>query len=46
MDKGKKKTILLICVLALANIVLISLTLNADEMSFKFKNPSFSGQGT
>ncbi len=46
MDRRKKKIILLICVLALANIVLISLTLNADEMSFKFKNPSFSGQGT
>jgi hypothetical protein len=46
MNRGKKKLLLLICVLALANIVLISLTLNADEMTFKFKNPSFSGQGT
>ena len=46
MNRGKKKLLLLICVLALANIVLISLTLNADEMVHKFKNPSFSGQGT
>ncbi len=46
MNRGKKKLLLLICVLALANIVLISLTLNADEMTHKFKNPSFSGQGT
>jgi len=46
MDRGKKKVILLICLLGLANLVLISLTLNADEMTHKFKNPSFSGQGT
>tara|TARA_R100000388_G_scaffold56632_1_gene41869 strand:+ start:111 stop:584 length:474 start_codon:yes stop_codon:yes gene_type:complete len=46
MNRGKKKLLLLICILALANIVLISLTLNADEMTHKFKNPSFSGQGT
>ena len=46
MDRQQKKTLLLICVLGLANLVLISLTLNADEMTFKFKNPSFSGQGT
>ena len=46
MDRGKKKIILLICLLGLANLVLISLTLNADEMTHKFKNPSFSGQGT
>ena len=46
MDRGKKKVILLICLLGLANLVLISLTLNGDEMTHKFKNPSFSGQGT
>ena len=46
MDRGKKKILLLICLLGLANLVLISLTLNADEMTHKFKNPSFSGQGT
>ena len=46
MDRGKKKIILLICLLGLANLVLISSTLNADEMTHKFKNPSFSGQGT
>lgn len=46
MNRGKKKLLLLICLLGLANLVLISLTLNADEMLFKFKNPSFSGQGT
>ena len=46
MNRGKKKLLLLICILALANIVLISITLNADEMTHKFKNPSFSGQGT
>tara|TARA_A100001515_G_scaffold36481_1_gene28639 strand:- start:3788 stop:4261 length:474 start_codon:yes stop_codon:yes gene_type:complete len=46
MNRGKKKIVLLICVLALANIVLVSLTLSADEMTHKFKNPSFSGQGT
>ena len=46
MDRGKKKITLLICLLGLANLVLISLTLNADEMTHKFKNPSFSGQGT
>ena len=46
MNRGRKKIVLLICVLALANIVLVSLTLSADEMTHKFKNPSFSGQGT
>jgi|TARA_A100000172_G_scaffold68272_2_gene48024 hypothetical protein len=46
MDKEKKKVILLICALGFANVVLISLTLNADEMTHKFKNPSFSGVGT
>lgn len=46
MDREKQKILLLVCILGLANIVLISFTLNADEMTFKFKNPSFSGQGT
>jgi len=46
MDREKQKVLLLICLLGLANLVLISLTLGADEMTHKFKNPSFSGQGT
>jgi|TARA_R100000482_G_C5119663_1_gene144983 hypothetical protein len=46
MDREKQKVLLVICLLGLANIVLISLTLSADEMTHKFKNPSFSGQGT
>jgi len=46
MGREKKKILLLICVLGLANIVLISLTLSADEMTHKFKNPSFSGINT
>ena len=46
MGREKQKVFLLICVLGLANLVLISLTLGADEMTHKFKNPSFSGQGT
>ena len=46
MGREKQKVLLLICVLGLANLVLISLTLSADEMTHKFKNPSFSGQGT
>ena len=46
MNRGKKKIVLLICVLGLANVVLIAFTLNADEMTHKFKNPSFSGVGT
>ena len=46
MDREKQKILLLVCILGLANIVLISLTLSADEMTHKFKNPSFSGQGT
>tara|TARA_R100001086_G_scaffold245474_3_gene176437 strand:+ start:2669 stop:3142 length:474 start_codon:yes stop_codon:yes gene_type:complete len=46
MDREKQKVFLLVCILGLANIVLISLTLSADEMTHKFKNPSFSGIGT
>jgi len=46
MDREKQKIFLLVCILGLANIVLISLTLSADEMTHKFKNPSFSGIGT
>jgi len=46
MDREKQKILLLVFLLGLANIVLISLTLNADEMTHKFKNPSFSGVGT
>ena len=46
MDREKQKILLLVCVLGLANVVLISLTLGADEMTHKFKNPSFSGVGT
>ena len=46
MNRGKKRIVLLICVLGLANVLLIALTLNADEMTHKFKNPSFSGVGT
>lgn len=46
MDREKQKILLLVCVLGLANVLLISLTLGADEMTHKFKNPSFSGVGT
>ncbi len=46
MDREKQKILLVICLLGLTNIVLLSLTLNADEMTHKFKNPSFSGVGT
>ena len=46
MHREKQKVLFIICLLGLANIVLISLTLGADEMTHKFKNPSFSGQGT
>ena len=46
MDREKQKILLFVCILGLANIVLISFTLGADEMTHKFKNPSFSGQGT
>ncbi len=46
MDREKQKVLLVICLLGLTNIVLLSLTLNADEMTHKFKNPSFSGVGT
>ena len=46
MDREKQKILLFVCILGLANILLISFTLGADEMTHKFKNPSFSGQGT
>ena len=46
MDRQKQKVLLVICLLGLVNVVLISLTLSADEMTHKFKNPSFSGIGT
>lgn len=46
MDREKQKILLLVCILGLANILLISLTLGADEMTHKFKNPSFSGVNT
>jgi len=46
MDRQKQKVLLLISVLGLANLLLVALTLNADEMTHKFKNPSFSGVGT
>jgi len=46
MDREKQKILLLVCILGLANILLISLTLSADEMTHKFKNPSFSGINT
>ena len=46
MDREKQKILLLVCILGLANIVLISLTLSADEMVHEFKSPSFNGMGT
>jgi hypothetical protein len=46
MDREKQKALLIICLLGLANVVLLSLTLSADEMTHEFKNPSFSGVGT
>ena len=46
MDFENQKILLLVCVLGLANVVLFSLTLGVDEMTHKFKNPSFSGVGT
>ena len=46
MDREKQKILLLVCILGLVNIVLISFTLGADEMTHKFKNPSFSGINT
>ena len=46
MGREKQKVLLIICLLGLANVVLLSLTLNADEMTHEFKNPSFSGVGT
>jgi hypothetical protein len=47
MDRGKKKILLLVILsLALFGTLLISVGLKADEMTHKFKNPSFSGVGT
>ena len=46
LDKIIRRTSLSVIFLTLAGMVLISLTLSADEMTHKFKNPSFSGQGT
>ena len=46
MDEEQKKILLLILSLALFGTLLISVGLKADEMTHKFKNPSFSGVGT
>ena len=46
MDEEQKKILLLILSLALFGTLLISVSLKADEMTHKFKNPSFSGVGT
>ena len=46
MDDEQKKILLLILSLALFGTLLISVSLKADEMTHKFKNPSFSGVGT
>jgi hypothetical protein len=46
MDDEQKKILLLILSLALFGTLLISVGLKADEMTHKFKNPSFSGVGT
>ena len=46
MDEEQKKILLLILSLALFGTLLISIGLKADEMTHKFKNPSFSGVGT
>jgi len=46
MDDEQKKILLLILSLALFGTLLISVGLSADEMTHKFKNPSFSGVGT
>ena len=46
MDDEQKKILLLILSLALFATLLISVGLKADEMTHKFKNPSFSGVGT
>jgi len=46
MDNEQKKILLLILSLALFATLLISVGLKADEMTHKFKNPSFSGVGT
>ena len=46
MDEEQKKILLLILSLALFATLFISVGLKADEMTHKFKNPSFSGVGT
>ena len=46
MDNEQKKILLVILSLALFGTLLISIGLKADEMTHKFKNPSFSGVGT
>jgi len=46
MDDEQKKILLVILSLALFGTLLISVGLKADEMTHKFKNPSFSGVGT
>ena len=46
MDDEQKKILLVILSLALFGTLLISIGLKADEMTHKFKNPSFSGVGT
>ena len=46
MDEEQKKILLLILSLALFGTLLISVGLKGDEMTHKFKNPSFSGVGT
>ena len=46
MDDEQKKILLLILSLALFATLFISVGLKADEMTHKFKNPSFSGVGT
>ena len=46
MDDEQKKILLVILSLALFGTLLISVGLKADEMTHKFKKPSFSGVGT
>ena len=46
MDREKQKILVLVCILGLANILLISSTLHSETLVQEFKNPSFSGIGT
>ena len=46
MNREKQKILLLVCILGLANILLISSTLHSETLVQEFKNPSFSGIGT